>query len=186
MLAWETGPLLPIYRWFDRNCGRPGPQRERSGPATSCGTSWGSSTQRIVLDFTDHLTDREFYSLIYRDIALPREEDRQWAPTTSTGMRPGGRGSGGVARYYASDAERDAWAEMYRQPLPVRCRPAFPATAPRTGLSGSYGLTTADLYVAVGHGSVIALGLIGPAGTRGARRRRAWPATSDSRGSLAR
>jgi hypothetical protein len=31
--------------------------------------------QRIVLDFTDHLTDRQLYTLIYRDI-LPSPEKK--------------------------------------------------------------------------------------------------------------
>jgi hypothetical protein len=134
MLAWETAPILPIYRWFDPELRPPRPaalsdQDLRDILWDVVGKLY---EKRIVLDFTDHLTDREFYSLIYRDI-LPSREKKIDVGTNYLHWDCAGAGGDPEVwlRYYASDAERDAWAEMYRQPLPVRCRPAFPRQLPR-------------------------------------------------------
>ena len=44
--------------------------------------------KRIVLDFTDHLTDRELYCLIYRDILPSREKKIDSPETICTGTAP--------------------------------------------------------------------------------------------------
>lgn len=70
MLAWERAPLVPIARWFEPPLGlQPActlddeQLRERLWE-----TIEKLYSQRIVLDFTDHLSDRELYALIRRDI----------------------------------------------------------------------------------------------------------------------
>ena len=70
MLAWELAPLVPIARWFDPPLALQ--------PACTLDDEqvrdrlWDTVerlySQRVVLDFTDHLSDRELYSLIRRDI----------------------------------------------------------------------------------------------------------------------
>ena len=60
MLAWEQAPVLPIYRWFEPEM-RP-PRPESLGDADLHNILWDVVRKlyqkRIVLDFTDHLTDR--------------------------------------------------------------------------------------------------------------------------------
>ena len=123
------------------NCGRRGPNR----CATKiCTRSWdviGKLFQkRIVLDFTDHLSDRELYCLIYRDILpAPGKEARLpsnylhwdctgrggdpeiWLPTT-----PGG-GAGRLGRDL-SPAVAAA--------LPAALSAGCPANRPEAGTSG--------------------------------------------------
>ena len=82
MLAWERAPALPIGQWFTS-----GVAIAAAGGALSDGELhellWDAIrklfSQRIVLDFTDHLSDRALYCLIYRDI-LPSPEKKIDAP----------------------------------------------------------------------------------------------------------
>ena len=70
MLAWETAPILPIYKWFDPEMRPPRPAvlSDRDLHEILWDVVRRLYEQRIVLDFTDHLSDRELYCLIYRDI----------------------------------------------------------------------------------------------------------------------
>ena len=76
MLAWEQAPILPIYRWFDPELRAPRP--EMLNDASLKSILWDVvrklHQKRIVLDFTEHLSDRELYCLIYRDILPAREK----------------------------------------------------------------------------------------------------------------
>ena len=78
MLAWERAPILPISQWFEPELKLPHP--DALDATTSCTiVLWETIhklfERRIVLDFTDHLSDRELYCLIYRDI-LPCSEKK--------------------------------------------------------------------------------------------------------------
>ena len=135
MLAWEQAPVLPIYRWFEPELRLPRP--DLLSDANLHKILWDVIKKlfqkRLVLDFTDHLSDRELYCMIYRDILPAREKKLDglcnnylhWDCT-------------GVAcdpeiwlTYYASDEEREDWAETYRQPLPPKCDPPYPRNLPR-------------------------------------------------------
>ena len=154
MLAWERAPLVPIARWFDPPVVLP--------PAAMLDDErlrhllWEAIDRlferRVVLDFTDHLSDRELYALIRRDI-LPAPVKRvdlpdnyfHWdcsagdcsAGDCSAGDCSAGDCGGGDAddlsvwlTYYASDLEREAWAaEEGREPPPRRI-PPFPRALP--------------------------------------------------------
>ena len=133
MLAWEQAPVLPIYRWFEPELRLPRPGS--LGDADLHQILWdviGKLFQkRIVLDFTDHLSDRELYCLIYRDI-LPAREKKLDYPCNylhwdCTG--PSGDPEEWL-RYYASEEEREEWADCYGQPLPPRCDPPHPRDLP--------------------------------------------------------
>ena len=77
MLAWERAPVLPISKWFTPELVLPHPDTLEG--FASAQQLWDTIQklfeQRIVLDFTDHLSDRELYTLIYRDI-LPSLEKK--------------------------------------------------------------------------------------------------------------
>src|SRR5688572_26735276 len=70
MLAWERAPVLEISKWFSPELTLPHP--DQLDDATLHHRLWTTIDRlyekRIVLDFTDHLTDRQLYTLIFRDI----------------------------------------------------------------------------------------------------------------------
>lgn len=130
MLAWEQAPVLPIYRWFD-------PELRAPRPETLSDAALGPILaelieklyqKRIVLDFTEHLSDRELYTLIYRDILPAREKCLDSPKNYLHWDCTGSCGDPEVwLRYYASEEEREEWAETYGQPLP----PTSPLPYPR-------------------------------------------------------
>ncbi len=134
MLAWELAPLVPIARWFDPPlalqpaCTLDDDQlRERL---------WGIVEQlyskRIVLDFTDHLSDRELYALIRRDIlpATLKHVDLpdnyfHWDCSATAGDDPTI-----WLTFYASDEEREAWRLEEGRDPPPRAVPPYPRALP--------------------------------------------------------
>jgi hypothetical protein len=130
MLAWERAPVLPISQWFDPALVLPAPDKLSDEQLADllAETIERLYDQRIVLELTEHLTDRQLYTLIYRDI-LPSNEKKidlprnflHWHcldPDTDEQV---------WLTYYASDEERDAWAEERGEKLP----PQLPAPHPR-------------------------------------------------------
>ena len=76
MLAWEQAPILPIYRWFEPELRLPRPESLRDEDLHQIlgDVVRKLYLKRIVLDFTDHLSDRDLYRLIFRDILPAREK----------------------------------------------------------------------------------------------------------------
>ena len=133
MLAWETAPILPVYRWFDPELRPPRPfvLEDHDLNAILWDVIRKLYQQRIILDFTDHLSDRELYCLIYRDI-LPAREKKVDLGTNYLHWDCSHAGGDPEIwlRYYATDDERNAWTEAYRQPLPERGDPCYPRQLP--------------------------------------------------------
>jgi len=130
MLAWERAPVLPISRWFDPELKLPHP--DTLDNQTLRTKLWETIhklySQRIVLNLTDHLSDRQLYCLIYRDI-LPSYEKKvdlpknylHWHCLDAEGEPEA------WLRYYASEVERRTWHVETGLPLP----PAEPPPHPR-------------------------------------------------------
>jgi hypothetical protein len=85
-----------------------------------------------VLEFTDHLSDRELYCRIARDL-LPSPEKKLDLPCNylhwhflDSETQPEV-----WLTYYASDEERAMWAAETGQPLPPRRKPPYPRRLPR-------------------------------------------------------
>jgi len=80
MLAWEQAPVLPIYRWFEPELRPPRPESlsDEDLHHILWDVIYKLYEKRIVLDFTDHLSDRELYTLIFRDILPAREKKLDW------------------------------------------------------------------------------------------------------------
>jgi hypothetical protein len=133
MLAWEQAPVLPIYRWFEPELRPPRPDSltDKDLPAILWDVIRTLFRKRIVLDFTDHLTDRQLYTLIFRDILPAREKKLDWPNNYLHWDCTGPSGDPEVwLRYYATEEERRDWAERYRQPLPPTAPPPFPRRLP--------------------------------------------------------
>jgi len=134
MLAWEQAPVLPIYRWFDPELRppRPGALGEDDLHRVLWEVIYKLYEKRIVLDFTEHLSDRELYCLIFRDILPAREKKLDWPNNYLHFDCTGPSGDPEMwLQYYATDQERDDWAETYRQPLPPTAPLPYPRTLPR-------------------------------------------------------
>jgi hypothetical protein len=134
MLAWERAPVLPIAKWFQPELKLPPPDQltDRQLAKLLAETIERLYSQRIVLDFTDHLSDRQLYCLILRDI-LPSPEKRLDLPRNylhwhflDVEAQPEIWLS-----YYASDEEREVWAAETGQPLPPHGKPPYPRRMPR-------------------------------------------------------
>lgn len=137
MLAWETAPVLPIYRWFDPELRLP-----RSAVLSDedlgeilLDTIYKLYERRIVLDFTDHLSDRDLYELIYRDILPAREKKIDHGNNYLHWDCSHTDGDPEIwLQYYATDEEREAWAETYHQPLPPKAEPAYRRRLPKDSM----------------------------------------------------
>lgn len=137
MLAWERAPVLPIADWFTPALKLPHPDQLSDGELHTL--LWQTVrqlfAQRIVLDFTDHLSDRELYCVIYRDI-LPSPEKKidstenylHWDCADVCGDPTP------WLRYYATEDERQSWAEETGEALPERADPPHPRRLPRRPL----------------------------------------------------
>ena len=136
MLEWERSPVLPIYRWFEPELRPPHPNRldDKEISKILVDVIQQLYEKKIVLDFTDHLTDRELYRLICQDILPSREK--------KIDMRHGSLHwdcsySGGISdptiwlTYYACDEDREDWAERYGLPLPEKELPLYPRSMPQ-------------------------------------------------------
>ena len=134
MLAWEQAPAMPICRWYDPELRPPRPESLKDQALqTILADLIGKLYQkRIVLDFTDHLSDRELYCLIIRDILPSREKKLDYPANYLHWDCTGPSGDPEVwLRYYASEEEREDWADCYQQPLPLHCPLPYPRDLPR-------------------------------------------------------
>ena len=134
MLAWEQAPVLPIYRWFEPEL-RP-PRPDVLSDEDLHHILWEVIDRlfqkRIVLDFTDHLCDRDLYCLVFRDILPAREKKIDWPNNYLHWDCAGDSGDPEVwLKYYASEEDRQQWADTYRQPLPPSAPLPHPRNLPR-------------------------------------------------------
>jgi hypothetical protein len=106
--------MLPICEWFQPKLELPHPDSLHDNQLRDrlYQTIGRMFEKHIVLDFTDHLTDRQLYCLIYRDI-LPSHEKMirrennylHWDCANAAGDPDM------WLRYYASEEDRRGWEE---------------------------------------------------------------------------
>ena len=133
MLAWERAPTLPISEWFHPLLTLPHPDGLTDDEIFQL--LWTTIHQlydeRIVLEFTDHLSDRQLYCLIFRDI-LPSPEKKIDLPKNYLHWHclDDNNDPETWLRYYASARERAAWAAEHKQSLPPSETPPYPRKMP--------------------------------------------------------
>ena len=121
MLAWERAPILPLGQWFEPELVLLPP--DSLDDAELHQVLWDTIQKlydkRIILDFTDHLSDRSLYCLLYRDILTSREKKidlprnyLHWHCLDDTNETET------WLRYYASEHERQEWTFETELPLP--------------------------------------------------------------------
>ncbi len=138
MLAWERAPSLPLAEWFDPPLKLPHP--DSLSPDETHDVLWATIyklyEKRIILDFTDHLSDRQLYTLICRDILLSCEKKIDSPGNYLHWDCADASGDPDIwLRYYATPEERRWWAEISpNQLLPPAERPPHPRLLPRQPL----------------------------------------------------
>ncbi len=125
MLAWERAPALPIAEWFTPKMELPAPD---SLSDESLRRVLGKTIQRlfslgIVLRFTDHLSNRELYTIIYRDI-LPACEKKIDVPGKYLEWRCVEDNETWL-KYYADPVERRRFQEEHCVELPASEAPRY-------------------------------------------------------------
>ena len=134
MLAWERAPALPISRWFEPELVLPHPDTldDQSLHTVLTDTIEKLYAQRIMLDFTDHLSDRQLYCLIYRDI-LPSHEKKVDLPKNYLHWHclDDEDDIETWLRFYATPDDRSHWEEETGQTAPTSEPPPYPRTMPR-------------------------------------------------------
>ena len=134
MLAWERAPVLAISQWFTPELILPHPSmlNDEQLHRLLWETIHQLYDERIVLEFTDHLSDNELYCLLYRDI-LPSPEKRINLPKNYLHWHCLDLNEQPEIwlRYYASSTERDEFQEEYCVPLPDREPLPYPRVMPR-------------------------------------------------------
>jgi hypothetical protein len=134
MLAWEQAPLVPIARWFEPPLAMQ--------PACTLddeqvhGRLWQVIERlyerRVVLEYTDHLSDRELYALIRRDI-LPAAVKRVDLPDNYFHWDCSASDSEDMSvwlTYYANEQEREQWRLEEGRDPPPRQIPAHQRALP--------------------------------------------------------
>ncbi len=140
MLEWEQAPILPIYRWFDPELRLPRP--EALGDADLHVILWDVirklSQKRIVLDFTEHLSDREsVLPYLPRHSAVAGEEDRPLEQLSALGLHGAQRRSGGVAALLRQPGgARGMGRELPPTAAPATAAAVSPQVAPRARRRG--------------------------------------------------
>ncbi len=137
MLEWERAPMLPISEWFQPALRLPHPDRlsQHQLSLVLNATIEKLYEKHIVLDFTDHLSDYQLYSIIFRDI-LPSHEKKLERRTNFLHWDCANIDENPELwlKYYATRAEREIWAEENDQPMPMHEEPPFKRAVPRAPL----------------------------------------------------
>lgn len=134
MLAWERAPVLPISHWFEPELVMPrhdllGETELKQQLYQVIGRLF---EKNITLEMTGHLSDRQLYCLIARDI-LPIEEKRLNSTRASIRWQcidPIIEEEAWL-RYYATHDDRKAWSEETGLKLPPRENMPFPRKLPQ-------------------------------------------------------
>jgi hypothetical protein len=134
MLAWERAPVLPVSQWFQPELVLEQPERldEDQLSIRLSEVILQLYEARIVLECTEHLSDRELYTLIYRDI-LPSFEKKVDIPKNYLHWHciDESEDPGTWLRFYATEEEREDWLLENGGELPDTEIPPFPRKMPR-------------------------------------------------------
>ena len=134
MLAWERAPIRQVCKWFTPELKLPFPDTldELELHQLLHHTIEQLYSKSIVLEFTEHLSDRDLYCLILRDI-LPSFEKQiesssahlQWQCIDPV------RDESIWLTFYASDDERTAFQNESGRELPARAATPYPRQLPQ-------------------------------------------------------
>ena len=135
MLAWERAPVLSLGEWLTPPLVLPSPDQldDPNLHQLLWDTVHRLADAQVVLEFTDHLSDRQLYTILYRDI-LPSPEKKIDMPgrylhwhCLDADLDPET-----WLRYYATDRQREEWlVENPYESLPTAETPPHRRKLPR-------------------------------------------------------
>jgi hypothetical protein len=134
LLAWEKAPVLPISQWFEPELViTPHQMLGDEALHQQLHQLIGRLFEKnIVLMHTDHLSDRQLYCLIFRDILTAQEKKvilpgkyLRWQCLDIV------EDEESWLRFYASPEERRQWAEETGLRLPPSEQVPFPRQLPK-------------------------------------------------------
>ena len=130
MLAWERAPALPIASWFTPVLELPSPDSIDDATLSTLlhDTIERLYKERVVLCFTDHLSDRELYTTIYRDI-LPCCEKKVELPGKYLEWRCISDNETWL-RFYADHIDRRRYQEIHEVEIPAQETPRYHRNLP--------------------------------------------------------
>lgn len=130
MLAWERAPALPIASWFTPVLELPSPDSLQDDALSKLlhQTIARLYSVHVLLCYTDHLSDRELYTIIYRDI-LPCCEKKVELPGKCLEWRCIEDNETWL-RYYADAIERRRFQEEHEVDIPPSEAPLFKRNLP--------------------------------------------------------
>lgn len=133
LLAWERAPVLPIGEWFEPAMKlQPHNELEDQELHQQLHQTIGRLYEKnVVLEMTGHLSDRQLYCLITRDI-LPANEKRLGLANSELCWQclDPMTDEESWLRYYATQEDREQWASDTGLKLPPRENLPFPRTLP--------------------------------------------------------
>lgn len=136
LLAWEKAPVLPVSQWFEPELTLPPHQTlDDAEIKQQLHQAIGRMYEKnIMLIQTAHLSDRQLYCLIARDI-LPSQEKKVMLPKKYLRWQCLDlyNDEESWLRYYATNDEREIWAEETDLRLPPKEPLPFPRVLPQHG-----------------------------------------------------
>ena len=130
MLAWERAPALPIASWFSPKLEIASPDQLSDEELTVAlhETIELLFAQRVVLRYTDHLSDRDLYKILFRDV-LPCCEKKVDLPGKCLEWRCI-EDNDTWMRYYATAVDRRRYQEENDVEIPPSEIPTFKRSLP--------------------------------------------------------
>lgn len=130
MLAWERAPALPIASWFTPTLEIASPDHLNDEQLTVAlhETIELLFSQRVVLRYTDHLSDRDLYKILFRDV-LPCCEKKVDLPGKCLEWRCV-EDDDTWLRYYASAVDRRRYQEENDVEMPPSEIPQYKRNLP--------------------------------------------------------
>ena len=133
MLEWERAPVLPIGKWFTPELKLPHPADLDDSQIRQLlwETIHRLDEQRIAVAYADHLSDRQIYCVLYRDIlpAAEKKLERRSGYVYWFCLDPEDEPETWL-RYYASEPQRQRWAWETGQLPPAREPLPYPRVMP--------------------------------------------------------
>jgi hypothetical protein len=134
LLAWERAPVLAIANWFEPELVLPSHlELDNEQLSIQLHQVIGRLYEKnILLEYTSHLSDRQLYCMIARDI-LPAQEKKVQLNDTFLRWQCIDivEDEESWLRYYANDMERDMWHHETGLKLPPRQDPPFQRSLPQ-------------------------------------------------------
>jgi hypothetical protein len=137
MLAWEQAPVLPIHQWLGANFRTPHPDSLNDADLSTC--LWDVIhrlyQQRVIIEHADHLSDRELYWIIYREIlpACVKHLRRTGAAFLRWRCVDAALHPELWLSYYADPVQRKRWSYEHGEAPPPPKNPPYPRMMPQAG-----------------------------------------------------